>query len=132
MTRRDDVQVFLRDRGLADELVEAGAEGLVARWEQAARDAERECYPFGVEDWLNDLDGRQLIHGLGAALPGAFASALLARLEDADARIRSVAEVSLECMWGAGLAKRLRWSAKREWWYWLRPRKVNEDFEGGA
>jgi len=132
MTHGDDVREFLRDRGMADEVVEGGAEGLVERWEQAARDAERECYPFGVEDWLNDLDGRQLIADVSAAFPRAFAGALQSRLVDADTRIRAVTETQPVCLWGAGLATRLGWSPKREWWYWLRPRKVGEDFEGGS
>ena len=66
MSAPDAVRAFLSERGLADEVVTGGAEGLVVRWEQAAREAERERYPFGVEDWLNELDGRQLLHDLQA------------------------------------------------------------------
>lgn len=128
----DVVRAFLRDRGLADEVVEAGVEGLVARWEQAAREAERERYPFGVEDWLDELDGRQLLHELGAAVPAALGDGLAARLDEADARARAATELAPACMWGEALAKRMGWRAKREWWYWLRPRVVNDDFEGGA
>ena len=62
MTAPDAVRVFLAERGLAEEVVADGAEGLISRWEQAGREAERERYPFGVEDWLNELDGRQLLH----------------------------------------------------------------------
>ena len=58
MSAPDAVRVFLSERCLADEVVAGGAEGLVSRWEQAGREAEREHYPFGVEDWLNELDGR--------------------------------------------------------------------------
>jgi hypothetical protein len=130
MTSDDDVHVFLRERGLADEVVTDGAEGLVARWEQAAREAEREVYPFGIEDWLNELDGRQLLHDLGVALPDALGQGLAARLADADARVRAVTEPVSACLWGDSLAKRMGWKAAREWWYWRTPRAVDEDFDG--
>lgn len=130
MSTAEDVRVFLQSRGLADETIEAGAEGLVARWEQAARDAEHERYPFGIEDWLNELDGRQLIAELAASLKGALSSAQQARLADADARIEAVTEPTAECLWGARMAKRMNWSAKQQWWYWRRPRAVADDFEG--
>ena len=130
MSTAEDVRVFLQSRGLADETIEAGVEGLVARWEQAARDAEHERYPFGVEDWLNELDGRQLVAELAASLKGSLSSAQQARLADADARIEAVTEPTAECLWGARMAKRMNWSAKQQWWYWRRPRAVADDFEG--
>jgi hypothetical protein len=128
----DDVRAFLRDRGLADEIVADGLEGIVTRWEQAAREAERERYPFGIEDWLNELDGRQLAHELVDAVPAALGASLAARLEEADARMRAATQEWPECLWGGALAKRMGWKPRREWWYWRRPHAVNEDFEGGA
>ncbi len=131
MSTSEDVRVFLQSRGLADETIEAGAAGLVARWEQAARDAEHERYPFGIEDWLNELDGRQLIAELDSSVKGALTSAQQARVRDADARVEAVTERTTECLWGERMAKRMRWSAKAHWWYWRRPRAVADDFEGG-
>jgi len=132
MTTVDPARSFLRERGLADELVEAGVEGLVARWEQAAREAERERYPFGVEDWLNELDGRQLIADLAAAVPGALRGGLEARLDEADARLRAATVTAGECVWGGALAARMRWQPGEQWWYWRLPRVVDADFSGGA
>ena len=128
MNAPDPVRAFMTERGLADEVVADGAEGLVARWEQAAREAERERYPFGMEDWLNELDVRQLLHDLQAAVPGAFNGSLAARLEEADQRLRASTEIAGECLWGATLSKRMNWRPAREWWYWRAPRAVNEDF----
>jgi hypothetical protein len=125
-----DVRAFLRDRGLADEIVAEGAEGLVSRWEQAAREAERERYPFGVEDWLGDLDVRQLLHELAGEMPAALGGSLRARLEEADQRLRAATDEASACLWGDGLAKRMKWKAAREWWYWRAPRAVSEDFGG--
>ncbi len=132
MSVADPVRAFLRERGLADELVAEGAEGLVVRWEQAARDAEHACYPFGIEDWLNDLDGRQMLRDLETAMPGALGGALRARLADADARVQAATELAGECLWGDALARRMGWQPGREWWYWRRPRAVDDDFEGAG
>lgn len=131
MSAADDIREFLRARGLAEETVNAGAEGLVARWEQAARDTEHERYPFGVEDWLDELDGRQLLHELTARVEGALTPALLARLREGDSRVEASTEVVGECLWGASMAKRMKWAPKTHWWYWRRPRAVADDFEGG-
>ena len=130
MSRAGEVRAFLAARGLADDALEGGAEELVRRWEQAARDAERERYPFGIEDWLNELDGRQLLDELHAALPGALDAALTARLAEADLRVRAATAASPECLWGERIAASRRWMADRQWWYWLRPRAVAADFEG--
>jgi hypothetical protein len=130
MTASDPVRTFLAERGLAEEILADGVEGLVARWEQAAREAERERYPFGIEDWLNELDGRQLLHELVRAVPQALDVGLDARLADADLRLRAATELAPACVWGDALAARQQWSAGREWWYWRRPRVVDSDFEG--
>ena len=130
MTGPDPVLDFLRERGLASEVVAAGAEGLVARWEQAARDAEHDRYPFGIEDWLDELDGRQLLYELVTVVPAALGGALAARLAEADARVLAVTEEAGACLWGDVLARRMGWMPGREWWYWRAPRAVDEDFEG--
>ncbi len=130
MRPEEAVRAFLRERGLADEILAEGAEGFVARWEQAARDAERERYPFGIEDWLNELDGRQVLHELQAAVPGALGEGLAARLDEADARVQAATVVAGECLWGDALAARMGWRPAHEWWYWRTPHAVVEDFEG--
>ena len=130
MTPADAVRAFLRDRGAAEEVVAEGVDGMVARWEQAVREAEHERYPFGIEDWLNELDGRQLIHELAAAVPGALGPGATARLQEADARLHAVTELSSDCLWGDALADRMGWCVSTEWWYWRVPRAVDEDFAG--
>jgi hypothetical protein len=130
MTPVDPVVAFLRERGQADEILAEGAEGLVARWEQAAREAERERYPFGIEDWLNELDGRQLLHELASTVRGSVCDGLAARLAEADARVQAATVDAGACLWGDALADRMGWRPAREWWYWRRPHAVDEDFEG--
>ena len=57
----DAVRRFLRARGSPAHVVEEGLEGLVRGWEETV---ERVAagYPLDtIEDYLNDLDGRQLL-----------------------------------------------------------------------
>jgi hypothetical protein len=60
MTEDDSVREFLSDRGCPDEVVTAGLDGLVSEWERAVVQVES-GYPLGLDDYLNDLDGRQLL-----------------------------------------------------------------------
>ena len=79
----DDVKRFLRARGCPDEVVEGGIEALVESWEHTAEQVRR-GYPLGLDDYLNDIDARQLIEDLVAAIPTAATEPLLGRIEAAD------------------------------------------------
>jgi hypothetical protein len=56
----DAVRHALRQRGAAEHLVRGGAPGLIARWRRFVAEVEA-GYPFGLEDYRNDLDIRTLI-----------------------------------------------------------------------
>jgi hypothetical protein len=56
----DPVRDRLRALGAADHVVRAGAEGLVERWRAFVEEAEG-GYPFGLDDYRNELDIRSLI-----------------------------------------------------------------------
>lgn len=132
MSAPEDVREFLRGRGLADVVVDAGIPGLIEGWEQTAREAERERYPFGIEDWLDELDGRHVLHELDSALPHALSAVDRERLAEADHRLLSATELAPHCLWGEVLARRNQWTPKRHWWYWRQPRRVEDDFGGDA
>ena len=56
----DPVREYLRDKGCAEHVVKGGFGGLVRDWESTVASIVR-GYEFGLDDYLNDLDGRQLI-----------------------------------------------------------------------
>lgn len=125
------VRAFLRARGCPPGVVAGGLEGLIAEWERVAESVEQ-GYPLDtLDDYLNDMDGRELIEEALAAVPGARggsldaadarAASLDVRLAAADARIRSALVPALACLWGEAIAARHRWSAAREWWYFMKP-----------
>lgn len=60
----DAVRAILRERGAAAHVVRGGAEGLIAAWRRFVMQVE-EGYPFGLEDYRNDLDIRTLISAAG-------------------------------------------------------------------
>lgn len=91
-------------------------EEMVTRWEQVARSAR--TYNLTLDDWLNDLDLRDMIDRRSS--DGTTASATLrARLEAADRSFRDNTSESKRSMWGptAGADHH----AARHWWYFRYP-----------
>ena len=111
---------WLEARGVPDHVLAGGLAGLVGAWEDVAARLER-GYALSPEDWLNDLDGRELIFELAQAVPEAVSEALDARLAAADARVRAATEASERCVWGDAAAAESGWAPEVEWWYWLAP-----------
>lgn len=129
----ESVRDFLRRRGAPDAAVERGLEGLVEQWERAVEDVAR-GYPFGLDDWLNDVDGRQLLaEALGAASDIERAR-LRPRLDAADARARALLAMRARCLWGEEVARYHGWDPQRNWWYYAVPREpgpnLAEELEG--
>ena len=125
------VREFLRARGCPARVVAGGLEGLIAEWERVAESVEQ-GYPLDtLDDYLNDMDGRELIEEALAAVPGARGGSLTAgdaraasldvRLAAADARIRSALVPARACLWGETNAARHGWNTAREWWYFMKP-----------
>jgi hypothetical protein len=114
------VREFLERRGCPAEVTAGGIESLVAQWEGVA-DALDRGYPLDtLDDYLNDMDARQLIEDAMRAVPGA-GETVRARLENADRRIRALVAPRARCLWGDRIAASHGWAATREWWYFSRP-----------
>ena len=131
----DEVTRFLRGRGCPNDVANAGLEGLVESWERTAAQV-RGGYPLGLDDFLNDVDGRQLIEDLVAAVPGAAEPAMLLRIQAADLAIQESIVSTDECLWGDAIAESEGWTPADNWWYFGLPREPGpqlreelEDFE---
>ena len=131
----DVVTRFLKGRGVSDDVAESGLQGLVSGWERTVSQV-RAGYPLGLDDYLNDVDGRQLIEETVAATPGAASEALRRRIEAADVTMQAAIVPAAECLWGDELADREGWTAGDNWWYFGLPRNPGpqmtqelEDFE---
>ena len=132
MTESDAVREFLDARGCPDDVVAGGLEGLIAEWERTVGQVEQ-GYPLGLDDYLNDLDGRQLIEDTLEAVPEAGTAALTERARRADERMRASVRTVPECLWGARVAEVEGWSAAENWWYYAVPAapgpQLVQDFE---
>jgi hypothetical protein len=124
------VRVFLIRRRCPARVVADGLEGLIADWEKIAG-AVADGYPLDtLEDYLNDMDVRNLIHDAVGQVPAALDAGRRARLEAADRRIRTLLVPAAECLWGAEQARREGWSAQERWWYFMRPARPGPGLGG--
>ena len=98
---------FLKGRGVSDDVADSGFEGLITAWERTAAQV-RAGYPLGLDDYLNDVDGRQLIEEAAMAVPEALTDSLQRRVEAADVAMQEAIAPADECLWGDELAERKR------------------------
>lgn len=121
METDDLIREFLRERGSPDYVVNEGIHGLVARWERFAESLDGE-YEFGLDDYLNDLDVRQIIEEVFVAIPGARSGEVLQRVGRADVAMTARTRQRGRCLWGEDEALDRGWLPSRNWWYYLVPR----------
>src|SRR5262245_57839771 len=99
MTRPDPVRHFLRERGSPPHVVEGGLEGLLRGWEQTVT-ALGAGYPLDtLDDYLNDLDGRQILDEALAFIPPRQFDAPYRRLALADSRFLALVTPVSRCLW---------------------------------
>jgi len=127
MTGVDPVRHFLRERGAAAHVIQGGLEGLLRGWEQTVQTVG-DGYPLDtLDDYLNDLDGRQILAEALPVAPREDAERMRARLAAADARFRSLAQPTARCLWGERAAATHGWTPDGSWWYWSRPRRAGAE-----
>jgi len=117
----DPVKQFLRARGCPDDVVAEGLEGLVSNWERIAAEV-RDGYPLGLDDYLNDLDARQLLEGALTVADADEDDPVRARVDAADRLMRSAVRPVTECLWGDAVAAMEGWTPENNWWYFSLPR----------
>ncbi|TMQ74175.1 MAG: hypothetical protein E6K81_00835 [Candidatus Eisenbacteria bacterium] len=121
MSGRDPVRRFLAERGVPAGMVAAGLPGLIAEWERTVAQIET-GYPLGLDDYLNDLDGRQLLAEAVALAAADERPPATERIGRADARARAHLRAVGECLWGARVAEYEGWTPEVNWWYFAVPR----------
>ncbi|MBK8096658.1 MAG: hypothetical protein IPK26_06095 [Planctomycetes bacterium] len=127
MSRKSDpVATFLRARGCPAFVVDGGIERLLGNWE-ALVGSLATVWPFGLEDWLNDLDGRRLLGEIATAVSGALTGPVGERLRAADALFKKRTRPLAQCLWGPKAAAQLGITAEDQWWYFRVPKKSAVD-----
>lgn len=127
MPRIDRVRDLLRARGVADHVVRDGLRGLVAAWERFAREVAA-GYTGGLDEWLNDVDGREILDAALAVASTDERRALRRRVRLADELARAHSRPAGRCLWGAANAAKHGWNPGRNWWYFMQPKSLDADF----
>ena len=117
----DPVRDFLRRSGASYAVVTKGLRGLVENWERVVAQVS-EGYQLTLDDYLNDMDGRQLLANALELAPPEIREAFQARVNDADMRIRLQLVPAGRCIWGAIVAGDEGWREDVNWWYYEKPR----------
>ena len=121
MFQTDPVRRFLLERGCPDELLAAGLAGLVSEWERIVAEVEA-GYPLGLDDYLNDLDDRQLLDEALQLADPEDSALMSGRIIGADERMRRCTKLVEECLWGERVAEAEGWTPEANWWYFSVPR----------
>ncbi len=118
-TEHDAVHTYLISRGCSPLVVRRGLSGLLDQWSGIVAAVER-GRDASLDEWLNDMDLRDILAGALAASPPRDRRAAAIRLDDADAQFLSVTE-PCPCLWGDEIAHNNSWRPEWQWWYFRRP-----------
>ena len=122
MNESDPVRQLLRETGCEEHVVKGGLEGLVEAWEKTVAQVEA-GYPLGLDDYLNDMDGREIL-GTALGVAGYSVDHTLAdRVRAADERLREQVRPAAECLWGYSVGEAAGWTPVANWWYFSLPRR---------
>jgi hypothetical protein len=116
----DPVRELLARRGCPPHVVEGGLEGLLAHWESVVDEVDA-VYALGLDDYLDDMDARQLLAEALAVAPPAARQAIAPRLREADERMQRLVVLAGRCLWGDEQARENGWTPDENWWYFTRP-----------
>jgi hypothetical protein len=105
----------LKKRDVRPDLAAGGWPALVDAWRETVESIEN-GYPLTLDDYLNDMDLRQIIEEASPLVSAADRQAIAELDQRALARLRSV-----DCLWGAREATANGWTAERNWWYFYEP-----------
>ena len=122
----DPVIEFLQSKGCGDHIINGGLAGLVETWEGVV-EAVADEYQLSLDDYLNDLDSRQLLQDALAVAPAADNTKFAHRINEADEQMKSLTTKIEECLWSDEVAEEEGWNRKENWWYYCIPKSAGED-----
>lgn len=122
----NEVRDFLVEKGCPLLVAERGLIGLVESWEKVVQSVEN-GYSLTLDDYLNDLDARQLLDEALAVAPMTERINLEVRIAQADDLMKGLTRRASVCLWGDELAEEEGWNSKKNWWYYACP--VDADAE---
>ena len=127
MKMKDPIKDFLKEKGCPQHVAEGGILGLIENWEQVIEEVKK-GYALTLDDYLNDLDGRQILEEALEIAPKVTGDKIRERVRRADRKMRTVVEPAGKCLWGSEVAETEGWTPEKNWWYFSRPKKGDADF----
>ena len=124
---RDPVRRYLVNRQVGPHVIKWGLPYLLDEWERTTERVEGDVHTWMLDEWLNDLDGREILHGVLENV--AVSDDVRARLEPVDARFAAASIEVDECVWGRKAEQRHGWTNRVNWWYWRTPTTPYETFD---
>jgi 5-formyltetrahydrofolate cyclo-ligase family len=115
----DPIRLHLARREFADHVIDGGIDYLVGKWERIASEVEGGSERWMWEEWLNDLDAREILQDLLDNVPESKTA--IDAVEQADERFAASTIPTDECQWGARNAADEGWTPEKNWWYWRKP-----------
>jgi hypothetical protein len=115
----DSISDYLSRRGVGPHVIEGGLSYLLQKWERLASQLEDGSTAWDEDEWLNELDVREILHSLLQDVPEAATA--LPEISAIDARFAAAAIETAECAWGQRVAGRRGWTQQVNWWYWRKP-----------
>jgi hypothetical protein len=100
-------------------VIDGGLDYLVSEWARIAAAVEGQQEVWMWEEWMNDLDAREILQDLLDKVPESHVA--ISTIEEADARFLSGAVETSDCQWGEVNAARRGWAPEKNWWYWRKP-----------
>jgi hypothetical protein len=101
---------------------------LVDQWVEFTTDLAK-GYSFDLDNWLNDVDVRELIL---EALPMFSREEMgehALKLDEADKAFMAATRDFKKCVWGKGTARKEKWTPQKNWWYFRTPQSSNPQLE---
>ena len=126
MSAIDPVREYLKEKGCARHVIEGSLTGLVENWEHLVISVG-EGYALGLDDYLNDLDVRQLLEEALAVAAPDQRQTVTDRVREADETMKAALEPAGKCLWGDEVAEEEGWTAENNWWYFSKP--INAEAE---
>ena len=115
----DAVAQYLATRGVAIHLRNKRLSDIIAQWDGIARSATR--YDLTLDDWLNDVDLRDIIAGALEVASEREQRDVRDALGRADEVFKGATTETKQSMWGYAVAKGDKHDRLRQWWYFRRP-----------
>jgi hypothetical protein len=121
----DPIKEYCRKKGYANHVVKGGLKYLVTNWERTVASITN-GYSFGLDDYLNDMDGRKILNEVLDIATDEQKNLIEARIKIADESFFSLTSLSPRCIWGELNELKYGYSRDKDWWYYRIPIKLPE------